>query len=707
MGFFRFRNLAVVLIVAWSSGATRAEQLVVCNQKTPQTNVRSGPTTKDTTIVDKLSNNTELSILERVKNPEGTHDWLKVSFKNSRTGVQTSGFVYSEAAAAKCEVAETANTSASTPPSPEPVPTVFQTKRPSSSNPIETWEVFTKSISADESHTKLANPTFSPDNSSVLAVFSRYPNGGGSYRYTILEQDRYTAQMGTGGIRYWAKFLPKAPALILGVTEFMETKPDEIILRAPGGAAGTVKLLQTKYEQFSHNKSFDPAGRYFAATTMQFTPSFKGILHTLDLTTGKFVSADDCAGASAPYRAFDKMAFSPDGTRIAATIPEKSKLICVYETATGVLVARLEDPDGDPRSVAFLGDSDTLISAVFYGPSKIWSISSKRIVEKLPITRAVRVLLSPNFDRAVFVTIPKNDEVYRHELWNFTIKQPIATLSNSANVNEIFAADGSVLAVAASDKRGIEIVDPTDGSVRAFIAAQNVEDFGLAQNGKMVAWIGAEREDLHVVALGADEIARVKGDLKARQERLDGLRAAFKAARAEFDCDRVAELAKQLEITPEDDCPFEKLRQRGTAQEMFLEAAKLEVAKTRDRAKKLYETIISRFANDPLAIQAAMRLTSMADGERSEEAQKRAEEAQRSAEQAAARAAQQQVDTQRQSQACAHVYVGKRFQRQVKTIFGTGLAIYDVVGVSTSGGEATVRDYDSGARISMSCSSIP
>ena len=75
---------------------------VVCNPKSQTTNIRSGPTAKGTEIVDKLVNNAAIKILDRVKNPEGTHDWLKVEFKHSQSGTVTTGFIYHEGVSATC-----------------------------------------------------------------------------------------------------------------------------------------------------------------------------------------------------------------------------------------------------------------------------------------------------------------------------------------------------------------------------------------------------------------------------------------------------------------------------------------------------------------------------------------------------------------------------------------------------------------------------
>jgi len=95
--------ILAVFSLSTSAVLAEPETKVVCNAKSTITNVRSGPTAKDTTIVDKLANKTSVKVLEQVKNPEGTHDWLKVEFKHSQSGATTTGFIYHEGVSSQCE----------------------------------------------------------------------------------------------------------------------------------------------------------------------------------------------------------------------------------------------------------------------------------------------------------------------------------------------------------------------------------------------------------------------------------------------------------------------------------------------------------------------------------------------------------------------------------------------------------------------------
>lgn len=76
----------------------------ICNAKSTSTNVRSGPSAKNYPAIDKLSNGTEVEILDRVNNAAG-YDYLKIRFVHSKTGKQAIGYVYSGAFSGSCSTA--------------------------------------------------------------------------------------------------------------------------------------------------------------------------------------------------------------------------------------------------------------------------------------------------------------------------------------------------------------------------------------------------------------------------------------------------------------------------------------------------------------------------------------------------------------------------------------------------------------------------
>ncbi len=89
---------------------------VVCNPRSALTNVRSGPTAKGTLIVASVPNNTSLTVRERVKNPEGTHDWARVEVRHE--GIVKSGFVSNELIADSCSLPSASSVVNTSTPSP-------------------------------------------------------------------------------------------------------------------------------------------------------------------------------------------------------------------------------------------------------------------------------------------------------------------------------------------------------------------------------------------------------------------------------------------------------------------------------------------------------------------------------------------------------------------------------------------------------------
>jgi hypothetical protein len=127
--------LTSVLPLGWSTHAlAQSPSQVICNPKPQVTNIRSGLTVKEAQIVDRLPNKAEIRTLDRVKNPEGTHDWLKVKLKHSQSGALNTGYVYHEIVSPTCGEAASATTAQAapftvSPPAPPPVELIPEFER--------------------------------------------------------------------------------------------------------------------------------------------------------------------------------------------------------------------------------------------------------------------------------------------------------------------------------------------------------------------------------------------------------------------------------------------------------------------------------------------------------------------------------------------------------------------------------------------------
>jgi hypothetical protein len=93
----------VFALLGLMSGASAQQSAgVICNSKSALTNIRTGPTAKGTSVVEAVPSNTRVAIQERVRNPEGTHEWLRVSFRSPNGGGDKQGFVFNEMVAPTC-----------------------------------------------------------------------------------------------------------------------------------------------------------------------------------------------------------------------------------------------------------------------------------------------------------------------------------------------------------------------------------------------------------------------------------------------------------------------------------------------------------------------------------------------------------------------------------------------------------------------------
>jgi len=190
---------------------------------------------------------------------------------------------------------------------------------------------------------------------------------------------------------------------------------------------------------------------------------------------------------------------------------------------------------------------------------------------------------------------------------------------------------------------------------------------------------------------------------------------------------------------------------------MYLAAVRLDAEGDKLQARTLYLEVMTRFPNDDLAIDAANRLTSLADlatrekqhaaknvknaaaikaaearataaeraakraadeakkqraareaeARRADQARRDAEAARTSAQNAANTRAHEQAESrQRRNSACDHLTPGLRFTINGGGFFGIGDATYTVIGISREGGIATGRLLGTDIQNQFSCSRI-
>jgi hypothetical protein len=219
--------------------------------------------------------------------------------------------------------------------------------------------------------------------------------------------------------------------------------------------------------------------------------------------------------------------------------------------------------------------------------------------------------------------------------------------------------------------------------------------------------------------------------------------AAYAAAKAAGDCAGIEALqAKFNEPDAANACTFNKVLTADNARAMYLAAVRLDTAGDTDRAMQLYTEIMTRFSEDDLAIDAANRLTALADlakmeatqAEQAAEqakaikaAEARAAEAEKTAKATAAEAERQRIareddarraDAARAAEAaaaaaqpqrntsCDYVTVGQKFVIEGGGFFGLGDAYYTVIGISREGGIVTARLAGTDITNQFNCSSV-
>ncbi|MEM8980727.1 MAG: peptidoglycan-binding protein [Pseudomonadota bacterium] len=230
--------------------------------------------------------------------------------------------------------------------------------------------------------------------------------------------------------------------------------------------------------------------------------------------------------------------------------------------------------------------------------------------------------------------------------------------------------------------------------------------------------------DANDQAFGA-EIAQCKADAEERF-----LRAVFAQAQADGDCSKLSELERRLgEKGAASACKFNTALGSDSARRMYLAAAGYDAANERARARLLYTTLMEKFPEDDLALQAAMRLTALNDIARSEKAQaameaevaklrKKAADAKRAAERARKDAANAQRVRVQQAQKppspCRHLAAGQGIRYTIPSsgAFDAFIKFSDygsefvILNLNHHTGWAHLRSLGTGKLLDVRCSNL-
>src|SRR5262249_11882094 len=115
--------------------------------------------------------------------------------------------------------------------------------------------------------------------------------------------------------------------------------------------------------------AISPDGRYLATASFSFP--FQGEVKLWDPATGKELQPLRESGV-----AVRSLAFSPDGSQLAAGGGGPDKTVVLWDVATGNLIRTLKGHDGSINSVAYSPDGKQLATASGDGTARIWNVST-------------------------------------------------------------------------------------------------------------------------------------------------------------------------------------------------------------------------------------------------------------------------------------------------------------------------------------------
>ncbi len=205
------------------------------------------------------------------------------------------------------------------------------------------------------------------------------------------------------------------------------------------------------------------------------------------------ISAETVGGLS-PYLTFAEgelvrsLAFSPDGSVLAAAVGDEAGTIQLYETATGLPLRTLEGHESIVWGLAFSPDGELLASAARDHTARIWDWRDGSLVHSLDFpNEVVSVAFSPD---GLSLAVGGVDEWPIAAIWIYDVDtwQPRMRLAEFWNIPDIaFTADGA-LVVGGGTSRNVRVWRTSDGTeVRILYHPGQVSSIAISPDGSTVA----------------------------------------------------------------------------------------------------------------------------------------------------------------------------------------------------------------------------
>ncbi|MEM8577031.1 MAG: peptidoglycan-binding protein [Pseudomonadota bacterium] len=490
--------------------------------------------------------------------------------------------------------------------------------------------------------------------------------------------------------------------------------------------------------------------------------------------TGQLLSAADLSqppvpvtlGGVAPDARITAMSLDRVGDMFV--IGTAAGAVRVFEVKDGVWVTKIAMTTNAPvvavdvrasgRSVAILTDKAAEVRSLTIGtaaPNDVTRFTQPLKARSVHLTRSGRLLVPAAFGGYSFFARGGSDLLAAQNgqkqaarrlkgrqaaLQKHADQLAEAAAARRADANKLFEA---------GDCAAFDALDAVDRGGRTVANCEAAAEVKRRDRAVNAALAEGACEAAQSMAEGASAfkagITKCYADRKRAEDE-----ARFASAVSDGDCALVAELEGPLgKDGAADTCRFNAAMTAPTARRMYLAAARYDASDDRARAKLLYLGIMDRFPDDDLALDAATRLTSLNDLERTEkeraemearmkrlqreakDAQRAAEAARKRAEDAQARAAARAREAQRQADAqrlaaerqraaastCGHVWEGKRVRITGKLPQTTKQALgfilqgglygsnFEVLGKGRT--QATLRSLDTGRTFNLPCRNIP